>query len=171
MGEAVQKLSHTHDQIIDWLLAHPDQPQSRCAAEFKFTEPWLSTLIHSDLFQAKLHERQEVIFHEVALSVKDRITALAHDSLKRLHERVPGMKDEDVIATSELALKALGFTPGAGKPSVQVNNFNGNTQVVSKDVLAEARARMEGRQIAAPALIPASVVMPAAIATAERVDE
>lgn len=143
----LQRISHTHDQIIDWLLANPWEPQSICAAHFRFTEPWLSTLIHSDLFQAKLQSRQEAVFGEVMLSVKDRITALAHDSLRRLQEKVASCDDVDqLVSASELAVKALGFGPQVGRPSVQVNVLQ-QTNVVSKDVLAEARARMEGRQL------------------------
>lgn len=170
MGE-LARISHTHDQIIDWMLANPNQPQSLCAATFGYTQSWLSTLIHSDLFQAKLQERQETIFGEVALSVKDRITSLAHDSLAKLQEKIYSMDNpEHLIATSELALKALGFvgTSGAGRPPIQVNNFNGPTQMVTKDVLAEARARLEGRG-GQPLLAPSTI--PLAIANAERIVE
>jgi hypothetical protein len=159
MGD-LARISHTHDQIIDWLLANPNQPMSVCAAEFGYTAPWLSTLIHSDLFQAKLQERQETIFGEVALSVKDRITALAHDSLRRLHEKVQTCDDVDqLVSASELAVKALGFGPTSVRtPGVTVN-FQAN--VVTKDVLAEARLRMEHREV--KAIEGPAVVIPLAI--------
>lgn len=163
----LKHVSHTHDQIIDWLIANPWEPMSVCAAMFGYTQPWLSTLIHSDLFQAKLRERQDQVFGEVALTVRDRITALAHDSLKRLQEKVAGCENVDqLVSASELAVKALGFGPAPGRPSVQVT-VNQQTNVVSKDVLAEARARMEGRQAVLPSPEPAQVI-PIAIAAAER---
>lgn len=170
MGQ-LQYISHTHDQIIDWLLANPNLPQSICAAHFGYTEPWLSTLIHSDLFQAKLQERQAIIFGEVAASVKDRITALAHDSLKKLHEKVSTMENpEHLIGTSELALKALGFGGQLGRPGVQINHFNGGqtTNVVTKDVLAEARSRMQQKTLPP---VEDAVVIPLAIGSALRIDE
>lgn len=156
----IKRLSHTHDQIIDWLLANPMLPNSACAAHFQYTEPWLSTIIHSDLFQAKLHERQEQVFGECVLSVKDRITALAHDSMKRLHEKIIVENDVDKLnCTADLMLKALGFGPKPGglPTTVQVNQT-----FVSKDMLAEARAQMEGRAIL-PAATQDSARVPLAI--------
>jgi acetyl-CoA carboxylase beta subunit len=99
--------------------------------------------------------------------VKDRITALAHDSLKRLHERVTICDDVDQLNdTAELAIKALGF--GAPRPTPGAMVSIGSVNVVSREILAEARARMEGTR-AIEHLIQAA--LPASIEQAERVLE
>jgi hypothetical protein len=141
----LKNISVRHDQIMDWLIANPALPLSACAAFFGLTQPWLSSIIHSDLFQAELSRKKEQVFGEVALTVKDRLTALAHDSLKRLHEKVV-VEDSTglLIDASDMALKALGF--GAPKVQTAGGSINiGTLNVVNKDILAEARARMEGR--------------------------
>lgn len=140
MGQ-LKNISVRHDQIMDWLIANPTQPLSACAAHFQLTQPWLSTIIHSDLFQAKLTERKDEVFGEVCISVKDRITALAHDSLRRLQERVNVEDNVPVLVdASDLALKALGFGPrqAAAQGGTTVNVYG-----VDRGILAEARARME----------------------------
>jgi hypothetical protein len=146
-GPGIKRVSHLHDQIMDWLIANPALPLSHCAIAFNRTQPWLSTIIHSDCFQARLRERQDGVFGEVALSVKDRITALAHDSLERLGQIIETTKDERLVLDSaETALKAMGFAPAKNLPSGNVYNFQQNTVIagtVSKETLANARALMD----------------------------
>lgn len=162
----IKNISHRHDQIMDWLIANPALPLSACAAEFGVTQPWLSCIIHSDLFQAELKRRQQEVFGEVALTVKDRITALAHDSLRRLHEKVIVEERLDLLTdTADLALKALGFGPQPGRPAMVQVNVN-QPMTVSKDVLAEARARMEGRVVALPSPGSPPAQVPTSIETA-----
>lgn len=154
----VKALSVRHDQIMDWLIANPVAPLAACAAEFGITQGWLSCIIHSDLFQAKLKERQEEVFGEVAITVKDRITALAHESLERLTLKVQVENDVDkLVSASEVALKALGF--GAPKVAQGTGATTVNVTVIDKNILAEARRRMGGAVIdgEAPAEIPASI--------------
>lgn len=165
----LKNISVRHDQIMDWLIANPALPLSMCAAHFGLTQPWLSSIIHSDLFQAELSRKKEQVFGEVALTVKDRITALAHDSVKRLHERISVEDNVSLLVdASDLALKALGFgaprvsAPGGGQINI------GTLNVVNKDILAEARARMEGRQMLEA---PAAAALPQSIQQAERVLE
>ncbi len=161
----LKNLSVRHDQIMDWLIANPARPLAACAAEFGITQPWLSCIIHSDLFQAELSKRKDFVFGEVALTVKDRITALAHDSLKRLQERITVCDDIDQLNdTAELAVKALGF--GAPRAPSGASVHIGSVNVVSKDILAEARARMEG-----PRAIASLTQVPLSIENAERVLE
>ena len=157
----LKKLSVRHDQIIDWLIANPHLTLGACAAHFEVTQPWLSSIIHSDLFQSKLRERQDDVFGEVALSVKDRLTTLAHESLKRMAEKVVVENDLDkLVSASEVALKALGFGNSGG------NGGNNRTEVtvnvVDRQVLAEARKKMEGHTAAQlehkePARIPQTI--------------
>lgn len=162
----LKNISVKHDQIITWMIANPGVPLSICAAQFGITQSWLSSLIHSDLFQAKIRERQDDAFDEVKISVRDRITALAHESLKRLTDRVMVETDVDKISNaSEVALKALGFgapkVNGNGQSTITINN------VVDKDVLAQARQRMEGRTIEGQA----QHVVPATISKAQEIAE
>jgi hypothetical protein len=166
----LKNLSVRHDQIMDWLIANPALPLSACAAAFGLTQPWLSCIIHSDLFQAELTKRKDFVFGEVALTVKDRITALAHDSLQRLQNRISVCDDVDQLNdTAELAIKALGF--GAPRPAQGASVHIGSVNVVSREILAEARARMEGPRAIAHLTQGAQSAIPQSIEQAERVLE
>jgi hypothetical protein len=149
-GQAVIKLSHRHHAIMEFMIANPEAPNSEVAKFFQVTEPWLSSLIHSELFQLELRYKQDVVFSEVATSVKDRITNLAHTSLQRLQERIDlgAVQTDTLVDISELALKSLGFgapkvsamQPAAPVFNQQINNF-GSAPIDAK-LLADARDRM-----------------------------
>lgn len=137
----LKSISPKHDQIMSWLIANAGAPMSLCAREYGVTQSWLSCIVHSDLFQSKLKERQDLAFSEVAISVKDRITALAHESLERLSEKIIVEQDvEKITNVAEMTIKALGFAPTQGQrgPSNQTLIF-----AASKEMLSEARNLMD----------------------------
>jgi hypothetical protein len=104
----ITRVSHTHEAILQYMIANPAAQLSEVAAEFGYTQPWLSNIIYSDCFQAKLADAQGEIFGEVKTSVKDRITTLAHRSLTRLAEKIEIEQDTARITdAAELALKAI----------------------------------------------------------------
>lgn len=159
----IKKVSVTHDLILDWLIANPGVNQSLCALEFGISEAWLSTVIHSDCFQELLHVRQDQLFGDVGLTVKDRIVNLAHESLSRLTERVQVEHDvSKLVPAAELAITALGFAPDRknGHNGHQVNNtliITGGT--VDKETLAQARSFMAAKDIT-PIPVPAALPEP-----------
>ena len=53
MAKSVQikKLGWWHTAIMEWMLANPDKTLRECAENFDVTQPWLSSVINSDLFQ------------------------------------------------------------------------------------------------------------------------
>ena len=151
----VKDLSATHVQIMDWIIANPHRSLGECAETFGYTQGWLSQIIHSDCFEALLAERQIELFGEVKLTVRDRVIGLAHESLRRLTEKVAVEQDTDKVANAaDIALKALGF--GAKAAPAAVGNFTQNNTVVVNSVdpktLAQARELMQRREVP-PALI------------------
>lgn len=143
----ILRMTPRHDAILEAILAEPDLPMGALAQRFGVTATWLSLIIHSDCFQARLAEAQTSMFGEVRASVKDRLQALAHRSLERLSERIE-LEQETARITdaAELALKALGFMGQAvGRAPgniTQINNFG----AVDRSTLAAARQMMERRQ-------------------------
>lgn len=126
---AIKKLNDVHVQMMDYIMANPgctyEQISAACGG---YSIGWISQIVNSDAFQAQLKERQVEIFGDLKLTIKDRVTGLAHASLKRLEERIPTETDIDKVANvADLALKSLGFGPKApsmGGPAVgQQNNF------------------------------------------------
>lgn len=140
----IKHLSHTHEAIMEHMVANPEESLESVAKRFGYTQGWLSQLIHSSLFQAQLHYRQDVSFSEAALSVKDRISHMAHQSLKRLNERIEfgSLNNGELIDTAELALKSLGFGAPKQQPVFQQNNQINVNQPVDRTILHEARQLM-----------------------------
>ena len=139
-----KELAPVHVQMLDWICANPHKSYGELAAVFGYTPGWVSQVIHSDAFQALLAERQTEMFGDIRLTVKDRVMGLAHESLKRLTEKVSTENDTDKIANAaDIALKALGF--GAKAAQASVGTINANQVVVTSvdpQTLAQARELM-----------------------------
>ena len=100
----VLALSHTHEAVMNWMLMNPDKPLRACADHFGYTQSWLSTLIHSDIFQAKLAERQEGIRARIADSIPQKMRMAVDVGLEKLATKLEETEDADFIldATDKL---------------------------------------------------------------------
>ncbi len=165
MAESLQigSMNHRHEGVLRWLLANPERPLSDCARELGYTRTHLSIIIHSDAFQARLREAQGDLAGEIALSIQDKLTGLAHASLDRLAEQLPIATDPKlVLDVAERALENLGYgaksrvpqPPGIGS----VNVFVG--QSISGEELARARAAAQAARVV-PQEEPVALPMPA----------
>lgn len=103
-NQTVYKVSHIHECIINEMIADPTQTQIELAEKFGYSKNWMSRLINSDSFQARLAERrQEVMDPSIKARLKDKletVTMVALDSIQR--------KLESPEASAELALSSLG---------------------------------------------------------------
>jgi primosomal protein N' len=137
---SLSKISPKHDEIMNYMLMYPLASRAELAAHFQVTRAWLATVTNSDLFQARLQEKQKEIFGEVIVdSVRERLSTVASLSLERLLEKVEVSDDERFLLDASLgAAKALGFAPAkANGPTVQINQFQ-----ASAELLAQARSRI-----------------------------
>ncbi len=141
-----KSLQPVHVQILDYIMANPHVNYGEVAAVFGYTQSWISQIVHSDAFQALLAERQIEVFGDIKLTIKDRVTGLAHESLKRLTEIIPTQTDPDkVVNAADMALKALGFGASKGAAGVGSNTQNNNLTIVGAvdpATLAAARQLM-----------------------------
>lgn len=138
-NNSIARLSHTHEQIINWLIANPELSLRQCADYFGYTQSWLSRLIHSDLFQNKLRDRQDAVFISVAQDIPAKLRSLADISIERVCELVATTESPDVLVdVFDKTLHRLGYAPSStrnpGPAPVQNNVF-----VVSSADLASAR--------------------------------
>ncbi len=107
----LQKTSHRHEGIAEWLVSNPDKTQSECAKFFGYSQPWLSQIIHSDLFQAYYQqvcdERREVNVHTISAKM-NYVAGLALDKTIQVLEH--GEPSEGFITrTRENLLENLGY--------------------------------------------------------------
>lgn len=144
---AVAKLSHRHDQIINWLLENPDKSLRACADHFHYSQGWLSQLIHSDIFQAQLKARQESVFVQIAQDIPTKLKGLADQAIEKVSEILERNENPDlVVDIFDKTLNRLGYAPqkggsGPAPAPTQVNVFT-----VSKSDLAEARVMISAQQ-------------------------
>jgi hypothetical protein len=127
---AIQRISHTHLAIMDFMIANPERKLSEVAQEFGYTQPWLSTLIHSDVFQKGFRERRRnwETVHDGRLS--SRLMGIAEKALGRMEDLMDGEGESapsarTVTEVGKLALTSLGFIGGSKQeaaPAVTVNN-------------------------------------------------
>lgn len=139
----LMRLSVSHEAIINWLLLNPGKNQMKyCAEHFGYTRAWLSSIVHSDAFQAKLRDRQEQLFGDMMPSLAEQATGVAQVALEQLGEKLEKeeMPAKFLLDTTDRLLGRLGYSPSSPAPGTVINN---NTQVnnfpVSPDMLKNAR--------------------------------
>ena len=102
----IGKVRYTHDAMIDVILANPAISQGDLAKEFGFTQAWMSIIVNSDAFKARLAERKaELLDPKIIASMEQRLEALANRSLDRLLERVESsvpLKPLELVAMAKL---------------------------------------------------------------------
>lgn len=155
---AIDRLSHRHEMIINWLILNPDRPLSACAAHFGYTQAWLSQIIHSDIFQAKLRQRQERIFDHVAAEIPEKLNALGHAAIDKLGRVLDETADPKlVLDTFDKVLHRLGYAPKTAKSDAPVTiNQQANVYVVDPSTLALARQSIVDRSLNPTEVIDAS---------------
>ena len=114
------KLRYTHEAVIDMIIADPGVSQGKLAAMFGYTQGWLSTVMGSDAFKAKLAERRaEVVDPVLQMSLNERFSSMVEKSLEVLQEKLsqPALQVPDQLAlrAAELGAKALGL--GGNQPA------------------------------------------------------
>lgn len=144
-----------HESIIELMIMHPDWKNRQIALELKVSEAWLSTVIHSDAFQVVYKERREAHFARASRTVIEKAEALAHVTIDAMTEKIERLPEtvplKELRETSELCMKALGYTARSNEPPIgrQGDTYNTNNIVVaSPGALGKARELMQGAQMA-----------------------
>jgi hypothetical protein len=125
-GYDLKKLRYTHDAMIDVLIERPEIKQYELAEMFGVTKEWISMLMCSDAFQARLAARKaDVIDPIVAASFKQRMEVLARRSVEVLMEKM----EDSAECAPNVALGALGIAAkGFGFGGAAQVNVDARTQ-------------------------------------------
>lgn len=162
-GSAYQlaALRPRHLAIMDFMLAHVTLPYGQIAARFGVTPAWLSTVVNSDLFQAKLNERRSLMENRQRELMGEKLLTIADKSLNALND---ALDDEEVgvktkLEISKTALAALGYL-GSGKHQESrqqgsVTNVAVSVSVADDAIRAARERLLSGAQSGriAPALL------------------
>lgn len=108
---AIEKISYTHDAMIDQIIQNPHASQGQLAAMFGYTPGWICQVIASDAFQARLAERKnEIIDPAIKATVEERLKGLVLQSIEKLKQKLEGPATDDLaLGVLNSAAKALGY--------------------------------------------------------------
>jgi len=142
------KVRYTHDAMIDMIIANPGVSQNRLAIEFGYTPAWVSTIMSSDAFKARLaNRREEIVDPALLMTVEEKFKAVTERSLAVLAEKlaqpVSQIPDNLALRAAELGAKAIGVGGHAPPPAVPA------------DYLATLAERLV--QLRSPAPIPITI--------------
>lgn len=110
---------HVHEAIIELLIARPGIKQGEIAARLGRSQPWVSTIMCTDAFKARLAARRVEIVNPLLgdevlsrFGVQDHMEAMALQSLQLLQEKlsrpVDQVSDQLVLKAVELGAKGMG---------------------------------------------------------------
>lgn len=134
---AIERVKYTHDAMIDVVLARPMATQAQIAEHFGYTESWISRIMCSDAFQARLAQRRsELIEPGILLSFEERLKLMASRSVEIITKQLEDLDMEDPEAVAgatntafralEISAKSLGY--GARQTNVAIQqNLTVNT--------------------------------------------
>jgi len=128
--QAIQRVNYSHDGMINLIIANRGISQNALAAHFGYSPSWISQVMSSDAFQARLLERAgELEDPTIRASIEDSLKGLVSRSMEilkiKLNEQdVAKIPDNLAIRTLELSTRALGYGAREQTVAVQVNVDN-----------------------------------------------
>lgn len=121
---ALGRVRYTHDAMIDLIIADPGISQGAIAKHFGYTQAWVSRVMNSDAFNARLAERKgELIDPTIVMSMEERLRTLASKSMDVVMEKLITAPSAELgLKALEISTKALGY--GARQQNINMQqNF------------------------------------------------
>lgn len=116
---AIARVKYSHDAMIDLIIAQPGVKQGEIAKHFGYTQAWVSRIMNSDAFLARLAQRKaDLVDPTIALSIDERLRAVAAKSLDVVLEKL------ELVPTGEFALEAAAMSAKALGYGARQNNLN-----------------------------------------------
>lgn len=142
---AISRVRYNHDAMIDRILEDGAVDQNALAAHFGYSVPWISRVLCSDAFQARLAERKsELIDPTLALTLEEKMRGVVSNSLDVLHEKLLATRSADLaLKAIDVTGRALGLGARANQPQAVQNNFI--VQVPAKSPSAAEWMAQHGR--------------------------
>jgi transcriptional regulator with XRE-family HTH domain len=112
--QAVRKVNYSHDGMINLILSNRGISQNELARHFGYSASWISQVMSSDAFQARLAERAaEIEDPTLRASAEEQIKGIHARSMEILREKLAGnpadIPDQLVMRSFEISSRALGF--------------------------------------------------------------
>lgn len=158
---AIARVKYSHDAMIDLLIANPEVKQGELAQQFGYTQAWVSRVMNSDAFLARLAQRKsDLVDPSIALTLDEKFRALANQSLDVIMDKLQVTKNPDTaLKALELSSKALGYGARQQNLNVQQNFVVAMpTKVQSPEDWAAMHQHISQRQPGLAALVQSTGV-------------
>ena len=121
--KGVAKIRYTHDAMIDLIITEPAISQGEIARNFGFTEGWISQLINSDAFQARLAERKgELTDPLIIKSIEEKMKGVVSQSLDIVMRKLEATQSADLaLKVLEVGTRSLGMGAQNRQATTNVN--------------------------------------------------
>ena len=108
MATTIQKVSITHDNIIDFVIAQPSSTHREIAAAFGYSPEGIGIIVRSDAFKARLAARKDVLVDPIIKqNVEERLTGMAQASIDILQRKLATSDDPKLaLACLDASTKA-----------------------------------------------------------------
>lgn len=141
--QAIQKINYSHDAMIDLLIAHPSISQNALAARFGYSPAWVSQIMSSDAFKARLAARRaELVDPKITQALEAGYDAIIERSQELLLRKLSRDEPSDNLVLRALELGARARGHGAGAPPAQSGDVHVHLEglaVNMTDLLARRR--------------------------------
>jgi hypothetical protein len=141
--KVLEGLNHRHEQIVNWLVCNPDRSLGECAAFFGYTRPWITSIVHSDMFQMVYQARCREVGVVAVHGMVERLTTVAGMALDETERRLKEgqVSERGLGEVLNMALKATGYLREE-KPAEKHQHLH---LFVDATSLREARERAASR--------------------------
>lgn len=104
----IVKVSYSHDAMIDLIIREPTVTMKELGELFGYTAGWVSRIVASDSFQARLAERKAVLVDpHVAQSLNERLSGVVIHAVDIVSEKLGAEQ------SASYAMDALGVASSA----------------------------------------------------------
>lgn len=142
----IDRVSYTHDAMIDLVLQNPMISQNEIAHHFGYTPAWVSIVFNSDAFQSRLAARKEEIVDPLIRGkVEEAIKGLVTQSVEILREKLAGPNPNTDLALEvfKASTRAAGYGARTGATTINVNSPGSLVNILSgMDSAAPADGRL-----------------------------
>ncbi len=124
--QAIKAINYSHDGMINLIIANRGISQNALARHFGYSASWVSQVMSSDAFQARLLERAgELEDPTLKATIEENLKGITARSMEILKEKLSAPADQvpDNLAlrSLDLATRALGYGARESAVNVQVN--------------------------------------------------
>lgn len=122
-ANSITRVHYTHDAMIDLIIGRQGISQNEIARYFGYTAGWVSRVVNSDAFQARLATRKADVTDPLIIqSFEERLKGLANQSLDVIQAKLDATSNPDLaVKALELSTKALGMGARDRGPQQTVN--------------------------------------------------